>query len=333
MKILVTGAAGFIGMHVVIKLIKQGYDVAGIDSLNDYYDVNLKKARIANISEHLKNFKFYHFDISKKKSIEENFKKNQYGLVIHLAAQAGVRYSIENPYAYLDSNITGFLNILESCRLYDINKLIYASSSSVYGRSKGTPSKETEKTDFPLALYGATKKSNELMAYTYSNLYDISSVGLRFFTVYGPWGRPDMALFLFTKAILEGKSIKIFNNGEMVRDFTYIDDVVESIYRLVRKFENKAQDNKINSELNNNYKIFNVGNSKPTGLLEYIEAIEKSLGKKASKQFLPLQMGDTKATSSNSSKLFQHINFKPNTSIKEGVKNFVNWYKDFYKIS
>ena len=325
MQVLVTGVAGFIGMHVAQRLLENGCQVVGIDNLNDYYDIELKKARLSQLNCKSYNFIFEKIDINETEKISNFFKKNKFELVIHLAAQAGVRYSIENPHIYIDTNIKGFLNILESCKNQNINNLIYASSSSVYGNNSDTDFKELDDTNEPISLYGATKKSNELMAFTYSNLYKINIIGLRFFTVYGPWGRPDMALFKFTNAILQNNPIHIYNNGKMIRDFTYINDVVESISRIVIKIKDKS--------LNNiNHNIYNIGSQNPMPLMDCITVLEQVIGKPAKKKFIPAQLGDVIRTSSNSSKLYNWIDYKPQTEIKEGIKNFVNWFKDYYKI-
>ncbi len=336
MNILVTGVAGFIGMHVAKKLIKENHYVVGIDNLNNYYDVNLKKSRLKNILNAKKSFKFLQIDLINKNKLSNIFKKERFNCVINLAAQAGVRYSIENPESYIETNIKGFLNILECCRDNSINHLVYASSSSVYGINENYPFSENHLTDHPLALYGATKKSNELMAHAYSHLYSIPSTGLRFFTVYGPWGRPDMALFIFTKSILLNKPIKLFNKGDMIRDFTYIDDIVEGIIRILKKpakpssvFNKKKPLTSISSAP---YRVFNIGNNKPVTLEEFIIAIENALGKKAIKEFLPMQSGDVYKTISNTEKLERWIDFVPNTNVEEGILNFVNWYKEYYDV-
>tara|TARA_Y100000589_G_scaffold313221_1_gene334344 strand:- start:24856 stop:25881 length:1026 start_codon:yes stop_codon:yes gene_type:complete len=336
--ILVTGSAGFIGFHLSKKLLENGYEVIGIDNLNDYYDLNLKLSRIELLKKISKNnlIKFTLLkeslqDDIKIRGIFESYKPK---IVFNLAAQAGVRYSIENPKSYIQSNIVGFSNILECCRSTKVENLIYASSSSVYGGNKIMPFKENQIVDHPVSLYAATKKSNELMAHSYSHLYNLPVTGLRFFTVYGPWGRPDMALFIFTDKILRNKPIEIFNHGDMLRDFTYIDDIIESLYRL--------KDKPANSENNFDYnmpdpssswaphKIFNIGNSNPIKLMDYIYEIERALDKKAIKEYLPMQLGDVKSTSADTSKLEDWINFKPNTSIRDGVSKFVNWYKEYY---
>jgi len=340
MAVLVTGAAGFIGYHFVMKLLHKGIEVTGFDNLNSYYDVNLKEARVQNLRDFsLKNevkFSLIKNDLENIDKLREVFKTNQFEYVVNLAAQAGVRYSIQNPSAYIQSNIVGFLNILECCRDFKVKHLLYASSSSVYGGNARMPFSEKQVVDHPISIYAATKKSNELMAHTYSHLYDIPATGLRFFTVYGPWGRPDMALFLFTKSIIEKKSIKIFNNGDMIRDFTYIDDITESMYRLLYKIPQKNENfNKLLPDSDSSWcahKIFNIGNSKPTQLIDYISAIEKSLGIKAIKEYLPMQPGDVQATSADTKSLEKWINFKPNTDINYGVNKFVDWYKNYHNI-
>jgi UDP-glucuronate 4-epimerase len=332
--ILLTGAAGFIGMHSCEKFLEAGYSVIGIDNLNNYYDVKLKNDRLSRLIDN-DNFNFFKVDIVDKIAIQEIFQETQPAYVLHLAAQAGVRYSIENPHAYIDANIQGFLNILEGCRNEKIEHLIYASSSSVYGGNKNYPFKEDQNIDHPISLYAATKKSNELMAHTYSHLYDIPTTGLRFFTVYGPWGRPDMALFLFADAMRNKKPIDVYNHGNMTRDFTYVADIIESLYRLIDK--PPAPDKEFDPHYPNPgsslapYSIYNIGNGSPTPLLDYISALEEALGIEAQKNFLPIQPGDVPMTSADSSKLFSWIGFKPNTSIKFGVSEFANWYKEYYK--
>ena len=338
MKILLTGAAGFIGFHLTKSLIQQSIFVVGIDNLNKYYDQSLKKARLEILKklslEYGKNFVFIEEDLTNKNSINEIFIKYQFSHIINLAAQAGVRYSIDNPQAYIDSNLIGFFNILECCRNHSIKHLIYASSSSVYGSNQSFPFSEDDSVDHPISLYAATKKSNELIAHSYSHLYNLPTTGLRFFTVYGPWGRPDMALFKFTKNIIEGKSIDIYNRGEMIRDFTYIDDVIECVMRIIDKIPEK--NNQYNhrspkpSSSSAPYKIFNIGNSKPVNLIDFIKVIEKILNIKAKKNFLPMQPGDVSITSSDTSIIENYTGFKPNTSIETGIKNFINWYKQYY---
>ena len=338
MTTLVTGAAGFIGFHLSKRLIEQGEKVIGFDNLNDYYDPSLKEARL-KILKNLPNqsFIFINEHLEQKKSLEKVFLKYKPNQVINLAAQAGVRYSITNPDAYVQSNLVGFINILECCRHNKIQHLVYASSSSVYGGNTNMPFSETQSVDHPVSLYAASKKANELMAHSYSHLYGLPATGLRFFTVYGPWGRPDMALFLFTKAILEGQPIKVFNEGNMIRDFTYIDDIIESLIRVIKKppTKNKSFNCKAPNPSSSwaPHKVFNIGNSNPISLMEFIEAIENSLGIKAKKEFLPIQPGDVAATAANTYLLEEWIKFKPNTAINKGVSEFINWYKDFYNIN
>ncbi len=340
MKILITGCAGFIGFHLSKRLIQEKYHVVGIDNLNNYYDPNLKKARLEELNKLAKEknqeFNFESFGIENSNLLEDFFKKYKPSRVINLAAQAGVRYSIENPSAYIQSNIVGFCNILELCRHTEVKHLVYASSSSVYGGNTKMPFSEEQSVAHPVSLYAASKKSNELMAHTYSHLYNLPATGLRFFTVYGPWGRPDMALFLFTNAILSGKKIQVFNQGNMIRDFTYIDDIVESLFRLIFK-EAKPDENFDTSKPSLStswapHRIFNIGNSKPVQLMEYINALENSLGVSAIKEFLPMQPGDVPATSADTSALEDWIGFKPNTSITDGINRFVNWYRNFYSV-
>ena len=333
MKILVTGAAGFIGYHLSQRLLDEGHVVCGLDVMNDYYDVSLKQARLKQIASH-NQFTFVQMDLADRVAMNDLFERWQFDCVVNLAAQAGVRYSIENPHSYIDSNITGFLHILEGCRHHKVGHLIYASSSSVYGLDEDMPFSEGQSTDHPLALYGATKKANEMMAHSYSNLYDLPTTGLRFFTVYGPWGRPDMALFLFTKAILDGKPIKLFNNGQMIRDFTFVHDIVEGITRLVKKpatpnddFDGGAPDSGTSSKP---YRIFNIGNSQPVPLMDYVSALEEALGIEAIKEFLPMQPGDVAATNADTSRLHEWVGFQPNTSVSQGVAQFVDWYRAYY---
>ena len=340
MKILVTGCAGFIGFHLSKRLLLENHHVLGIDNLNDYYDPNLKKARLEELKKLSKEkklkFNFECFAIEDFNALSEFFNKYKPLRVINLAAQAGVRYSIENPSAYIQSNIVGFSNILELCRHNEIEHLVYASSSSVYGGNTKMPFSEEDTVAHPVSLYAASKKSNELMAHTYSHLYNLPATGLRFFTVYGPWGRPDMALFLFTKAILTGQKIKIFNQGNMIRDFTYIDDIVESLFRLI--FKNAKPDENFDTnypKLSTSWaphRIFNIGNSNPVQLMDYIHALENSLGVSASKEFLPMQPGDVPATSADTTALESWINFKPSTPVEDGIERFVIWYKKFYSV-
>ena len=338
MRILVTGSAGFIGFHLSLRLLKEGFSIIGYDNLNDYYDKNLKEARLQELllakQKYNFDFNFVNGALESLDSLEKVFNEYNPYCVINLAAQAGVRYSLENPFSYIQSNIVGFENLIELSKKNEVKNFLYASSSSVYGGNTKMPFKETDPVGHPISLYAATKRANELIAHTYSNLYNLPSTDLRFFTVYGPWGRPDMALFLFTKAIIQGKPIDVFNNGEMMRDFTYISDVVESIYKLIQKpalsdqFFDKANPNLATSWAP--HRIFNIGNSKPTKLMEYIAAIEECLNIKAKINFLPMQMGDVKKTYADTEALESWINFKPNTSIKEGVKKFVDWYLEFY---
>ncbi|HPM03820.1 MAG TPA: NAD-dependent epimerase [Candidatus Cloacimonadota bacterium] len=335
MKILLTGAAGFIGFHLSNLLLDKGFSVIGIDNLNAYYDVQLKKDRLVLLRKH-KRFKFYKKDLKHYHSMEKVFQTHQPDIVINLAAQAGVRYSIENPFAYVDSNLTGFVNILELCRHYPVKHLIYASSSSVYGGNKLTPFSTNHNVDHPVSLYAATKKSNELMAHTYSHLYNIPTTGLRFFTVYGPWGRPDMAYFSFTKDIVSGKAIKVFNHGQMQRDFTYVDDIVEGIYRLIDKVpvKNENWDERID-EMSSSfapYKVYNIGNNQPVELMRFISVLEQEIGKEAIKEYHEMQAGDVLTTYADVSGLEKEINFKPKTSIEEGLKRFVEWYKKYYAL-
>ena len=333
--ILITGVAGFIGFNLCKKLNKEDFNIIGIDNLNSYYDVNLKEARLRELIKTNKSFKFFKIDIEDAKNINEIFQKYKPNVVYNLAAQAGVRYSIENPSEFINTNIKGFLNILEASRMHEIDHLIYASSSSVYGGNMQLPYSEKSVVDHPVSIYAATKKSNELMAHTYSHLYSIPCTGLRFFTVYGPWGRPDMSYFLFTKSILAGEKIKIFNNGNMSRDFTYIDDICESLRRLMNKIPILDKDfDKKNPAIHSSWaphKIFNIGNSNSISLIEFIETIEKELGQKALKNFLPMQPGDVKATLADTSLLENWIDYKPSTTLKDGINKFINWYKSYYK--
>ena len=334
MKILVTGAAGFIGMTASLKLLARGDQVVGLDNLNDYYDVNLKHSRLKRLTSHA-NFKFVQLDVGDRSGIAELFATEKFDRVIHLAAQAGVRYSLQNPHAYVDSNLLGFVNILEGCRHSQVQHLVYASSSSVYGGNTKMPFSEHDSVDHPVSLYAATKKANELMAHTYSHLYNLPTTGLRFFTVYGPWGRPDMALFLFTKAILEGRPIDVFNHGNMRRDFTYVDDIVEGVIRVLDRVA--APDPQYDPVLadpatsNAPYRVFNIGNNNPVPLLDFIGCIEDALGQKAEKRLLPLQDGDVPATYANTDALQDWVGFVPGTSVQTGIGNFVAWYRDYYK--
>jgi UDP-glucuronate 4-epimerase len=331
--ILVTGSAGFIGFHLSKRLLKEGYQVVGVDSMNDYYEVSLKEDRNIILKE-FENYTFYQFDLIENEKLNDVFQKHSFQRVVNLAAQAGVRYSLTNPHAYLNANITGFLNVLEACRHNKIGHLIYASSSSVYGANTSMPFSVGQTVDHPLSLYAATKKSNELMAHTYASSFGLPVTGLRFFTVYGPWGRPDMALFLFTKAILEGKSIDVFNHGKMKRDFTYVEDIVEGIFRLIDYIpkENKNWDS-MNPDSATSfapYHLFNIGNSSPVELMDYIGAVEEELGKKAEINFMPLQIGDVPETFADVSALKKAVNYQPATKVQDGVKNFVKWYKAYY---
>ena len=312
-----------------------GYQVVGIDNLNDYYDVNLKKDRL-EILQSQERFGFHKMELEDKQSVDALFAQECFDYVVNLAAQAGVRYSLENPYAYINANVTGFLNILEGCRHFPVKHLVYASSSSVYGANTQMPFSTHHTVDHPVSLYAATKKSNELMAHTYSHLYDLPTTGLRFFTVYGPYGRPDMALFLFTRAILDGQPINVFNNGEMRRDFTYVDDIVEGVARLLPHVAQPNPrwngDNPDTATSYAPYRLYNIGNNSPVKLLDFIEAIEESLGKKAEKNFMPLQDGDVPATYADVDDLMQAVDFKPSTELKVGVQNFVDWYKEYYRV-
>jgi UDP-glucuronate 4-epimerase len=329
MKYLVTGAAGFIGNFVADKLCQQGHDVVGLDNLNDYYDPNLKLARLKRI-EHLDNFTFIKMDLADRDGIANLFSEEKFDRVIHLAAQAGVRYSIENPMAYIDSNVVGFTTILEGCRHNDVKHLVYASSSSVYGANKKIPFSTDDNVDHPVSLYAATKKSNELMAHTYSHLYGLPTTGLRFFTVYGPWGRPDMAPFLFTDAIENGQPINVFNNGKMQRDFTYIDDIVEGVIRI-QDIIPAVDITSINVEGSPLYSVYNIGNNQPIELEIFISCIEDALNKKAVKKYLPMQDGDVVRTFSDVTSLEKIINYKPTTELNYGISQFVSWFKDFYQ--
>ena len=340
-KILVTGTAGFIGFHLAKKLLDQGHTVIGLDNINDYYDVNLKYARLSELGisrEDIENsnsklkihnsklsplHSFYKVNLEDAEAINHIFEVGQFDAVVNLAAQAGVRYSIENPHAYIQSNVVGFMNILEACRNYNVKNLSYASSSSVYGLNKSQPFKTTDMTDTPISLYAATKKSNELMAHTYSHLYHMQTTGLRFFTVYGPWGRPDMAPMLFADAISNDRPIKVFNNGEMNRDFTYIDDIVDGIVKVI----NAGSSTSVVPKL---FKVYNIGNNSPVSLMEFIETIENCIGKVAEKNFLPMQDGDVVSTYADVSGLINDFGYKPDTKLADGIGEFVKWYKEFY---
>ncbi len=333
---LVTGSAGFIGFHVAKRLLEMGETVIGLDNVNDYYDINLKLDRLKLLQDY-PNFQFIKEDLTNKAALDSIFTRHEFRYVINLAAQAGVRYSLVNPYAYLDSNITGFLNILEACRHHKPEHLIYASSSSVYGANRRMPFSVHDNVDHPLALYAASKKANELMAHAYANLYQIPVSGLRFFTVYGPYGRPDMALFLFTKAILSGQAIDVFNFGRMKRDFTYIDDIVEGIIRLVPKapapsteWDGQNPDPAISFAP---YRLFNIGNNKPIALMDFIRTLEEKLNRKAIINFQPMQDGDVPESSADVSDLESVTGFRPVTSIEVGIENFVKWYRDYYKVN
>ncbi|YBA60573.1 NAD-dependent epimerase [Klebsiella pneumoniae] len=333
MKFLVTGAAGFIGFHVSKRLLNDGHQVVGIDNINDYYDVKLKESRVEQLES--PSFTFYKLDLADRDGMAKLFETEQFERVIHLAAQAGVRYSLENPYAYADSNLTGYLNILEGCRHNKVQHLLYASSSSVYGLNRKMPFSTDDSVDHPVSLYAATKKANELMAHTYSHLYSIPTTGLRFFTVYGPWGRPDMALFKFTKAMLEGKSIDVYNYGKMKRDFTYIDDIVEAIVRIQDVIPQPDPEWTVEegspATSSAPYRVYNFGNSSPVELMDYINALEQALGLEAKKNMMPIQPGDVLNTSAETQALYKTIGFKPETPVQQGVKNFVDWYKEYYQ--
>ena len=331
--VLVTGAAGFIGFQLSRRLLKDGIKVTGLDNLNPYYDVQLKKDRLDKISSH-DNFTFANLDLVDRKGLEDLFDSNDFDVVVNLAAQAGVRYSLTNPHAYVDSNLVGFVNILECCRHNKVKHLVFASSSSVYGANTDMPFSIHHNVDHPVSLYAATKKANELMAHTYSHLYGLCCTGLRFFTVYGPWGRPDMALFLFTKAITDGKPIKVFNHGNMQRDFTYIDDIIEGVVRVMARLPepNPAWrgDNPDPGTSYAPYKLYNIGNNNPVELLEFIGEIETALGREAQKEFLDMQPGDVPATYADVDDLIQDVGFKPETSIATGIRQFIEWYQDYY---
>lgn len=333
MTILVTGAAGFIGMHVCQRLLARGDSVVGVDNLNDYYDVSLKQARLARLSARA-GFSFHKLDVADRQGMADLFATVRPHRVIHLAAQAGVRYSLTHPHAYVDSNLVGFVNILEGCRHAEVGHLVYASSSSVYGGNTALPFSEHQNIDHPVSLYAATKKANELMAHTYSHLFQLPTTGLRFFTVYGPWGRPDMALFLFTRAVLEGRPIDVFNHGNMVRDFTYIDDITEGVVRVLDKPARPAPEFDAGhpdpATSNAPYRVFNIGNNRPTPLMDYIQALEAALGIRAQKNFLPMQAGDVPATAASTDELDDWVGFRPGTSVDAGVARFVDWYKTYY---
>ncbi len=334
-KILITGAAGFIGFHLSKKLLEDGRSVVGLDNLNDYYDPGLKKDRLAKLEE-FPGFVHADFNMADRQATAELFEDNGFDGVVNLAAQAGVRYSLINPHSYVDTNLVGFVNILEGCRHTGVKHLVYASSSSVYGANTNMPFSVHNNVDHPVSLYAASKKANELMAHSYSHLYGLPTTGLRFFTVYGPWGRPDMALFLFTKAILEDRPIDVFNNGNMERDFTYIDDIVEGVFRIIdRKPEANTEWSGMNPDPATSYcpwRVYNIGNNNKEKLMRYIEVLEECLGKKAEKNFLPLQDGDVPATFANVDDLVRDINFKPDTSIEVGIQKFVDWYREYYGV-
>lgn len=329
-----TGAAGFIGYHLSDSLINEGYQVFGLDNLNDYYDVTLKEARLAQLYRKQRSLRFYKLSLEDADGVRQIFEEVKPDVVVNLAAQAGVRYSLENPHVYIGSNVAGFLNILEGCRHHGVRHLIYASSSSVYGLNTKMPFSVRHNVDHPVSLYAATKKSNELMAHAYSHLFGIPTTGLRFFTVYGPWGRPDMALFLFTKAILAGKPIKVFNHGKMQRDFTYVDDIVEALVRLVPRVPEGdpswSGDAPNPATSHAPYRLYNIGNNSPVELLHMIESLEDALGKKAIKEFLPMQPGDVPATYADVEDLARDVDFRPNTPIEEGIRRFVDWYRGYY---
>lgn len=333
-RFLVTGAAGFIGFHTARRLLDRGDEVVGLDNLNEYYDVRLKNARLARLGNS-PGFSFHKIDLTDRPAMENLFSKHRPEIVIHLAAQAGVRYSLTNPHSYTSANITGFLHVLEGCRHTSVRHLVYASTSSVYGANTHMPFAENESANHPLTLYAATKKANELMAHSYSHLFHLPTTGLRFFTVYGPWGRPDMALFLFAKAIIEGKAIPVFNGGNMMRDFTFVDDIVEGVIRSADRPPKGNPDWKSDapdpSTSNAPWRIFNIGNSKPTQLMRYIEVLEECLGRKAECEMLPMQPGDVPATWADVSALDAAIGYRPSTTIEVGVRRFVDWYRDYYK--
>lgn len=344
-KILITGAAGFIGFHLSQKLAREGLDVVGIDNINDYYDPELKLARLRELKINTSDIKdnqpiegditFVKIDLKNLENLKELFKLHKFDYVVNLAAQAGVRYSLENPHSYVDNNITGFLNVLECCRAFPVEHLVFASSSSVYGLSEEIPFREDSSADHPLAMYAASKKANEMMAHSYAHLFNIPCTGLRFFTVYGPWGRPDMALYIFTKAMVEDKEFDVFNNGEMSRDFTYVDDIVESIKRLLPKAPKKNNPKfdvakPVPSKSKAPYQLFNIGNNSPVALMDYVHAIERALNKKGRIVFKPMQPGDVTATYANVESLFEYIGFKPQTTIEEGIEKFVAFYKEYH---
>jgi UDP-glucuronate 4-epimerase len=336
MKILVTGAAGFIGAHCVLRLLRDGHRVCGLDNFNDYYDPALKHARVRWVQEQAGDFPLWHLDLADSPAIAALFARERPEVVIHLAAQAGVRYSLHNPRAYVDSNLAGFLNILEGCRHHPVRHLLYASSSAVYGANPHTPYSVQDRVDHPLSLYAATKRANELMAHSYSHLFGIPATGLRFFTVYGPWGRPDMALFLFTRKILAGEPIDVFNYGNHRRDFTYIDDIVEGVIRVLDRVPQPnpdwSGDHPDSATSNAPYALYNIGNQQPVELKRYIEVLEDCLGKKAIQNLLPLQPGDVPDTYANVEDLVRDVGYRPDTSVEQGIANFVAWYRGFYQV-
>ena len=333
--VLITGAAGFIGYHLAARYLAEGHEVVGLDNLNDYYDVPLKQARLARL-EKMDGFRFAGLDLVDRPGIDALFRSHRFETVLHLAAQAGVRYSLENPHAYVASNVEGFLNVLEACRHHGVRHLLYASSSSVYGAVTEMPFSVHQNVDHPVSLYAATKKSNELFAHTYSHLYGLPTTGVRFFTVYGPWGRPDMALFLFTRAILEGRPIQVFNNGDMERDFTYVDDAVEGVFRLARRIPSGDPSwdgsNPDPGTSRAPYRIYNIGNNQPVTLLRLIAVLEACLGRTAVKEFLPMQPGDVPATYADIDDLARDSGFRPSTPIEAGVERFVAWFREFYRV-
>lgn len=335
MKILVTGAAGFIGYHVSRLLLERGEEVVGVDNLNDYYDVSLKEARLARLVAG-KGFRFVRLDVADREGMAELFRRERFQRVIHLAAQAGVRHSLKDPHAYIDANVVGFMNVLEGCRHHEVEHLVYASTSSVYGANTRMPFSEHQGTNHPLAIYAATKKANELMAHSYSHLFGLPTTGLRFFTVYGPWGRPDMALFLFTCKILAGEPIEVFNYGRHKRDFTYVDDIAEGVVRACDKIAepnpNWNSDDPDPASSSAPYRIYNIGNNRPVDLLRYIEVLEECLGRKAERKLLPLQPGDVPDTYADSSALVEAVGYKPDTPVEVGVARFVEWYREYYKV-
>ncbi len=336
MKILVTGAAGFIGSRLSERLLARGDEVIGVDNLNDYYDVTLKEARLARLTPH-GNFQFHKVDIADRAALDEVFTRARPARVMNLAAQAGVRYSITNPHAYIDANVIGFLNVIEACRHFAVEHLVYASTSSVYGANTNMPFSVHNNVDHPVSLYAATKKANELMAHTYSHLYGLPTTGLRFFTVYGPWGRPDMSLFLFTRKILAGEPIDVYNYGNHRRDFTYVDDIVEGVIRCIDRVaagnSNWSGEHPDPGTSKAPYRLYNIGNNSPVDLMDFIKTLEACLGREAQKNFLPLQLGDVPDTYADVQALVDDMGYKPNTSLKTGIANFVHWYKGYYKIS